>query len=212
MKSKINQLKVGVILSYISRIITVVVGLIYTPIMIRLLGQNEYGLYNIAASTISYLGILNFGFGSAYMRFYSRYKVNEDHQKIAILNSMFLTIFSLLGIFVIIAGVILALNVDLIFKETLSHQELHTAQTLILILVVNLSVSFPAIIFNTYLQANEQFVFQNVFLILAQITTPLINLPILLAGYGSVGMVIGMVTINIILEVIIFIYCILKNG
>ncbi|HIZ71364.1 MAG TPA: oligosaccharide flippase family protein, partial [Candidatus Atopostipes pullistercoris] len=73
MKSKINQLKVGVILSYISRIITVVVGLIYTPIMIRLLGQNEYGLYNIAASTISYLGILNFGFGSAYMRFYSRY-------------------------------------------------------------------------------------------------------------------------------------------
>ena len=27
--------------------------------MIRLLGQNEYGLYNIAASTISYLGILN---------------------------------------------------------------------------------------------------------------------------------------------------------
>lgn len=210
MKPKINQLKVGVILSYISRIITVVVGLIYTPIMIRLLGQNEYGLYNIAASTISYLGILNFGFGSAYMRFYSRYKVNEDHQKIAILNSMFLTIFSLLGIFVIIAGVILALNVDLIFKETLSHQELHTAQTLILILVVNLSVSFPAIIFNTYLQANEQFVFQNVFLILAQITTPLINLPILLAGYGSVGMVIGMVTINIILEVIIFIYCILK--
>src|SRR5690625_5456506 len=80
------------------------------------------------------------------MRFYSRYKVNEDHQKIAILNSMFLTIFSLLGIFVIIAGVILALNVDLIFKETLSHQELRTAQTLILILVVNLSVSFPAII------------------------------------------------------------------
>src|SRR5699024_12145031 len=40
--------------------------------------------------------------------------------------------------------------------------------------------------------------------------SPLINLSILLAGYGSVGMVIGMVTINIILEVIIFIYCILK--
>src|SRR5699024_4318199 len=176
--------------------------LIYTPVMIRLLGQNEYGLYNIAASTISYLGILNFGFGSAYMRFYSKYKINEDHKKIAILNSMFLTIFSLLGVLVIIAGVVLALNVDVIFGTTLTIQELQTARILILILVVNLSVSFPAIVFNTYLQANEQFIFQNIFLILAQLTTPLINLPILLAGYGSVGMVIGMVTINIILELI----------
>lgn len=210
MEPKFNQLKVGVLLSYISRIITVVVGLVYTPVMIRLLGQNEYGLYNIAASTISYLGILNFGFGSAYMRFYSRYKVSEDHKKIAILNSMFLTIFSLLGVLVIIAGVILALNVDLIFGTTLSSQELQTAQILVLILVINLSVSFPAIVFNTYLQANEKFVFQNVFLILAQLTTPLINLPILLAGYGSIGMVAGTVTINIILEVIIFIYCIKK--
>lgn len=210
MQAKFNQLKVGVLLSYVSRIITVVVGLIYTPVMIRLLGQNEYGLYNIAASTISYLGILNFGFGSAYMRFYSRYKVNEDHKKVAILNSMFLTIFSLLGILVIIAGVILALNVDLIFGTTLSSQELQRTQILVLILVVNLSVSFPAIVFNTYLQANEQFIFQNIFLILAQLTTPLINLPILLAGYGSVGMVVGTVTINIILELIIFLYCIQK--
>src|SRR5699024_3668865 len=136
--------------------------------------------------------------------------INEDHKKIAILNSMFLTIFSLLGVLVIIAGVVLALNVDVIFGTTLTIQELQTARILILILVVNLSVSFPAIVFNTYLQANEQFIFQNIFLILAQLTTPLINLPILLAGYGSVGMVIGMVTINIILEVFIFIYCILK--
>lgn len=210
MKPKINQLKVGVILSYISRMITIVVGLVYTPVMIRLLGQNEYGLYNIAASTISYLGILNFGFGSAYMRFYSRYKINNDHEKIAILNSMFLTIFSMLGILVIIAGVILALNVDLIFGTTLSSQELQTAQFLVLILVVNLSISFPAIVFNTYLQANEKFVFQNIFLIIAQVTTPLINLPILLAGYGSIGMVGGTVTINIILEIIILIYCIRK--
>lgn len=51
---KSNQLKISVVLSYISRIVTVLVGLLYTPIMIRLLGQSEYGLYNIAASVISY--------------------------------------------------------------------------------------------------------------------------------------------------------------
>lgn len=200
----------GIILSYVSRIIQIVVGLLYTPIMIRLLGQSEYGLYNIAASTIAYLGILNFGFGSAYMRFYSRYKIKDDTGKIAVLNGMFLVIFSILGIIVVAAGVFLALNVGIIFGPSLSTQELMAARVLILILVVNLAISFPFIVFNTYLQANEKFVFQNITQIIQQVTNPLINLPLLLAGYGSIGMVTGTVIVNIITELIIVFYCLKK--
>lgn len=210
MRKNVSQLKIGVILSYIARIIQIVVGLLYTPIMIRLLGQSEYGLYNIAASTIAYLGILNFGFGSAYMRFYSRYKVKDDTEKIAILNGMFLVIFSILGIIVVVTGVILALNIGVIFGPSLSAQELTVARILILILVVNLAVSFPVIVFNTYLQANEKFVFQNIIQIIQQVTNPLINLPLLLMGYGSVGMVTGTVAVNVIIELIIFFYCLKK--
>lgn len=210
MQRNVSQLKVGVILSYISRIIQIIVGLLYTPIMIRLLGQSEYGLYNIAASTISYLGVLNFGFGSAYMRFYSRYKVKDETDKIVVLNGMFLAIFSILGAIVVAAGVILALNVDVIFGPSLSTQELLLVRLLILILVVNLAISFPSIVFNTYLQANEKYIFQNIVQIIRQVTTPLINLPLLLAGYGSVGMVTGTVTVNIIMEIIIVCYCLKK--
>lgn len=210
MHKNVNQLKIGVILSYISRIIQVIIGLLYTPIMIRLLGQSEYGLYNIAASTIAYLGVLNFGFGSAYMRFYSRYKVKEDTEKISLLNGMFLTIFTILGIVVVTAGVILALNVDIIFGPSLSIQELIIARILILILVINLAISFPAIVFNTYLQANEKFILQNTVQIIRQVSTPLITLPLLLAGYGSIGMVLGTVIVNIFIELIIIFYCMKK--
>lgn len=210
MKKNVNQLKVGVILSYLSRFLQLIVGIIYTPVMIRLLGQSEYGLYNIAASTIAYLGVLNFGFGSAYMRYYSRYKVKDDSEKIAVLNGMFLTIFSILGLIVVIAGLILAMNVDIIFGPSLSAQELITGKILILILVVNLAVSFPVLVFNTNIQANEKFIFQNAIQIGRQITTPLVNLPILIAGYGSIGMVIGTVSVNIIIEIFLVSYS-LKN-
>lgn len=210
MHSKINQLKLGVILSYISRIVQIVVGLVYTPIMIRLLGQSEYGLYNIAASTIAYLGVLNFGFGSAYMRFYSRYKVQNDRENIAVLNGMFLIIFSILGMVSVLGGVGLIWNIDVIFGPSLSIQELSIARILIIILIINLAVSFPVIIFNTFLQANEKFVFQNAIQIIRQITTPLVVLPILLMGYGSVGMVIVTVSINIIIELSIIYYAIKK--
>src|SRR5699024_7167734 len=111
--------------------------------MIRLLGQSEYGLYNIAASIISYLGVLNLGFGSAYMRFYSRYRIADDRDNIGALNGMFLIIFSVLGMTAIIAGIILALNVDIIFGPSLTNEELETAQILMLVMVVNLGISFP---------------------------------------------------------------------
>ncbi|MGB4370021.1 MAG: hypothetical protein WBI74_12380, partial [Caldicoprobacterales bacterium] len=61
---KTNQLKSGVVLSYVSMILGFIIQIVYTPIMLRLLGQTEYGLYNLVASVVSYLGLLSFGFGS----------------------------------------------------------------------------------------------------------------------------------------------------
>ena len=79
---KVNQLKAGVILTYIQLIVGNIISIIYTPIMLRILGQNEYGLYNLSSSTISYLGLLSFGFGSAYIRYYSKYKVENNKDEI----------------------------------------------------------------------------------------------------------------------------------
>ena len=42
----INQLKAGAFLSYISIGLNNIVGLLYTPYMLRMLGQNEYGLFS----------------------------------------------------------------------------------------------------------------------------------------------------------------------
>ena len=158
---KVNQLKAGAVLSYVSMGLGYLVSIIYTPIMLRLLGQSEYGLYNLVASVVAYLGVLNFGFGSAYMRYYSRYKVKENKEKIATLNGMFLIIFSILGLISVIAGTILTINTEIIFGSALTTSELSTAKILMMILVINLSISFPSIVFTSHITANEKFVFQK---------------------------------------------------
>ena len=58
----ISQLKIGVILSYISTALSFIINLTYTPIMIRLLGQSEYGLYTLVGSFVSYLSLFSLGF------------------------------------------------------------------------------------------------------------------------------------------------------
>lgn len=204
---KINQLKAGAVLSYVSMGIGQIVSLIYTPIMLRLIGQSEYGLYNLVSSVVSYLGLLNFGFGSAYMRYYSRYKTKDDKEGIAKLNGMFLIIFCLIGILAVIAGIILTINSNIIFGTELTNEELTRSKILMIILVLNLAISFPNIIFNSYITANEKFIFQKVLQLVKKITNPFIVLPLLYMGFGSIGMALGTTLLNLGIEVSNIIYC-----
>lgn len=209
-KININQLKAGAILSYISMGLGYVVSIIFTPIMLRLLGQSEYGLYNLVASVVAYLGVLNFGFGSAYMRYYSRYKVQDDREKIATLNGMFLIIFSVIGLIAVISGTVLAMNTEVIFGSELTSFELSRAKILMIILVINLAISFPNIVFTSHITANERFVFYKLVQMIKTVVNPFVVLPVLILGYGSVGMVIATTFLNITIEIINAVYCINK--
>ncbi len=71
-----NQ-KAGVLLSYGQTILSTLISLTYTPVMLRLLGQSEYGLYTLVNGFVSNLSLLSFGMGSAYMRYYSRAEAQD---------------------------------------------------------------------------------------------------------------------------------------
>ena len=198
---RVNQLKAGAILSYASMGLGYIISILYTPIMLRLLGQSEYGLYNLVSSVVSYLGLLSFGFGSAYMRYYSRYKVDNDEKNIAKLNGMFLIIFSIIGFIAILAGIILVFNVDVVFGNKLTINELSTARILMAIMIFNIALSFPASIFNSYITANEKYVFQKSLQMIRTLVNPMIMLPILLMGYKSIGMVVVTTILTITVEI-----------
>lgn len=207
---KVNQIKSGVLLSYMQMGLGMVISILYTPIMLRLLGQSEYGLYNISSSVISYLSLFNFGFGSSYVRYYIRYKKNNNNEKIKSLNGLYLLVFSILGILALIAGVILSLNCRLIFDKGLTDSELSLIKILMLIMAFNMAVSFPASVFVSYITANEKFVFQKLVNMIKTVFNPIITLVVLLLGFRSVGMTLVVTFFSLITDVINMIYCFRK--
>jgi len=209
-KTKVNQLKAGVALSYISMAVGNVIAIIYTPIMLRILGQSEFGLYNLVASIVSYLGLFSFGFGSAYMRYYSRYKVKNDDENIAKLNGMFLIIFTVIGFIAVAAGTVLVFNVDILLGDKLTVSELAKAKILMAIMVLNIAISFPTTVFNSQITANEKYVFQVTLQMVKTILNPFIILPILLMGYKSIGMAAAATALSFIVEVTNVVYCFRK--
>lgn len=207
---KINQRKAGVILSYAGEIVKILVNLIYTPIMLRLLGQSEYGLYQLVYSVVSYLSLLSLGFGSSYLRFYSRYKAQKDENGVAKLNGMFMIIFCSISVICVLCGSVMIGNIRGIFGTGLTNAEYETARILMGMLIINLAMTFPNSVFNCSITANEKFLFQKFLILLQNIFSPFLTLPLLIMGYGSVGMVSVTTFLTFVLLLSNIFYCFKK--
>ena len=158
---KVSQIKAGALLSYLSMGLSSVISIFYTPVMLRLLGQSEYGLYSLAYSVVSMLGILSGGFNSAYIRFYLKNKVRNDKKAMEETNGLFLVVFSIIGLIAFICGSILVFNINHMFGKSLSPAELQKTRILMCLLVFNIAVSFPFNVFNGHITANEKYIYQK---------------------------------------------------
>lgn len=207
---KKNQLKAGAILSYISLFLSTIISLVYTPFMLRKMGQSEFGLYSLTASVVGYLTILDFGFGNAIVRYTAKYKALNEKEKEYNLNGMFIIIYTIISIITAIIGFVLYLNVGNLFSAKMTPSEIEKAKVLMLLLVFNLAVSFPLGIFSSIITAYEEFVFSKVVNIIRIIISPCIMIPLLILGYRSIGMVVITTILNISILLINMWYCITK--
>ena len=207
---QINQIKVGAVLSYLSMGLSTAISLVYTPIMIARLGDSEYGVYNLVLPIISYLNLLSFGLGSAYVRYYSRAKVEDDKPAMARINGMFLTTYSVLGTLVLLIGFYLSFHGDIIFGSKLTAEEIALGEKLLRIMTVNAALYFPVSVFESHVTINERYLFQKIVYMGKQVLTPLIMIPLLLLGFRSVTMTVTALVFTILSGLINIVYCLWK--
>ena len=204
-----SQIKAGVILGYINMVASILISLIYVPIMLKLMGQSEYGLYSLVASVIAYLSVLDMGFGNAMIRFVSKSKAKSEIEKEKNINGLFIFLYSIIGIVALVLGFILVSNVSNIFKA-LTMEELYKAKILMSILVFTVSVSFPLSVFDSYVIASERFTFAKILNLIKTIMQPITIILFLFIGYKSIGMVIITSSYTIMMHLVYMYYCFRK--
>lgn len=197
-------------ISYFQMALNVIIGLVYTPFMIRYLGQSEYGLYNTVSSVISILSILYLGFNAGYIRYYARYKKEENNDKIYSLNGLFLVIFTIIGVVALVCGLVISQNLGMVFDKGLTSDEYSIAKVLMLLLTFNLAISFPTSVFQSIISAHEKFIFLKLLAVLKTVGGPLVTLPLLLLGFRSIAMVSVTVGISLIVDALYFFFVVVK--
>ncbi|PMC81877.1 lipopolysaccharide biosynthesis protein [Anaerococcus hydrogenalis] len=188
---KLNQRKTGAILSYLSIILNTFLTIFYTPIILRYLGDAEYGVYELTASLVAYLGLLSLGFGSSYIRFFYKYKIKDDDNGIKKLNGLFMIVFLTMSLISLILGFILIVKLDIILKGKLTREEIRLSKKLMSILIFNIALTFPTSVFESFISANEKFIFQRIIMLIRLFLSPILGIPLLMIGFKSVGLVIA---------------------
>lgn len=203
-----SQIKIGAIITYLTNACNIIISILITPIILKFVGNQEYGLYSLIYSMMAYFSVLDFGFGNAMIRYISKYKAeNKDDKNI---NSLFLIIYLIIGVIAIIIGTIVYFNLNIIFGKSLTQQELEKINIMLIIFLINVALSFPLSIFDSYVMANEKFIFLKLINLLKIILYPFVILPLLIFGFKSITMVIVFVSLNLLSHICYAIYSLVK--
>ena len=206
-----DQKRAGTLLAYVQWMVNVVVGIVYTPIMLRYLGNSEYGVYSVATAVISFLTMLDLGFGQTLVRFYVKYKAEGDGKKADRCAGAFLQMYLILGVVAFAIGMVLANSfLPTLFGAKFTAAELATLKTVLSVLVINLACSFPLSVFSSLITAHERFAFAKMANIANTVFTYGGILIVLMQGYKSVAMAVVTTVVSLAVKTFLAVYCVGK--
>lgn len=207
-----NQIKIGAVLNYVIIALQTLVGLLYTPFLIKMLGPSEYGLYSLAISLIGYITIMDFGFGNAIIRYTAKFRAEGKIREQYEMFGMFLLIYLIISVLSFFLAWILARNVDFIFGANLTSEEVSHLRIILILMAFNLAFYFPMSIWSAVITAYERFFFQKLLIIIRSILNPLVMIVLLMYGYKAVALVVVTTIFNVLTLLINYIYCVRKIG
>lgn len=202
-----KQRKLGAFFSYLSILVNTIIQLLYTPLLLRTLGQSEYGLYSLINSIIGYLAVLDLGFGNAIIVYTVKYRTKKMYDEERKLHGMFAIVFYVISCIATIIGLILYANVNNLFGKTMTDVELKKIKIMMLILTFNLAITFSFSIYTSIISAYEKFVYQKIISLVSTILKPIIMIPLLFSGYKSITMCIVITLVNVIVLLSNYYYC-----
>lgn len=205
-----SQLKAGAALSYLSILLTNLIGLLLTPFIIKSLGNAGYGLYALIGSFVAYLTLMDLGLNNTIIRFVSRYRsLNNIEEERKFLGTVML-IYTGISVVLVIIGIILYYNLGKIFNDSLTADQIADAKTMFVILVFNLAITLPGGSFTAICNAYEQFVFPRLIAIIKYVLRALTVVAILSLGGNAVSLVIIDTLFNVLVVVLSAIYVLVR--
>lgn len=205
-----KNIKIGMIISYVTLAVSILIYLFFTPYCLNQLGDSEYGLRSFATSISSYLTILSFGISSTYIRYRLVAIKKEGEEGEKRFNGLYFLVFVVIGLISLILGVVIVflLKYNVIPTTKYTNAEKNILYRLVFILIVNVSLSFPLGVFTQFSTAKEKFIWTRSMVLLTDILTTLFGFIVLFFGYKSIAMTLVTLGVSVVIGLLNIFYSI----
>ena len=197
-----KNIKAGIIMSYLTLIISVVISIVYTPFLLSHIGKSQYGLTSFVTSITSWFTVLSSALVSSYVRFATKEALKNNDDNAKTVNSAYFIIFSTISLLICILGIALFFAMKFLILPKSVYKDNPESINLILILTIvsllSIIISVPGNLFGLYNKKKKKFIVAKGIALLINILQPLCTIPFLLLGFDVVSVVVVQLAFTII--------------
>lgn len=172
--NKKQNLKLGAIISYLWVVVHVGVNFLFAPILIKYLGQNEYGLYQVIASFLAYINVLETSVSAGVLRFYCNVKVKNNSAEVENVLAICRRIYRYLSVCILIICGIVIVGFRCFYQSSFTQMEIREGTVMLALLFCNLIITMANAIYTATINGNERFIFDKCASIMSQILQPIV--------------------------------------
>jgi len=207
MNNSQRQIKIASILSYIYMALQIVVSILTTPFIINQIGDSEYGVYKIMGSFVSYMTLLNFGFGSSAVRYLAEYRIKKEKKKEKEFLSFIYMANIIISVVIAIIGIFIMYCIPKIFSNSMTAEEQRLSVILFGILLFNIIMSVHADKYIAIINAYEKFIFIKLFDIIRTIFKIILIFSILSVSKSAITLTLIDFALNLMIMLLNSSYC-----
>jgi O-antigen/teichoic acid export membrane protein len=139
--------------------IKIALTFVVTPVVVRALGNYDYGIWEMVIAVVGYLGVLDLGFKPTISRYAAKFNAEKDPQRLQVLFSTSLSFMGLVGGLGLIGFAVAALA----FPEVLAASQDDVARYSIFLFIIGLQLfaSFLGYVAESMLEGLQRYYAKN---------------------------------------------------
>lgn len=196
-----NKKSLGIILSYLLIVLDIVVSILFIPLLLKFLGDEEYGLYKLLLSTASYLAVLDFGIGGTITRYVVKFRTEKDERGSQNILGMGFIIYFILSVVILVIAIVVCAIIPNMYASSISSSQMRYAQIIFFILCSTTAVSLFNHAYNGLTLAYEKYSYSKIINIVKLLLR--VGLIILLLQFSQSALVVALVDFSLTLIVLI---------
>lgn len=193
-----NERIYGIILNYLTALISAVISIIYVPLLLGFIGKTEYGIYQLIGALVGYITVIEGSIAQGVTQYYTKFLSVSDKPAMENLLALAFRIYAGAVFLIIGLGTVFYQQLGHIFGSVMTLRELGVAQDLFILLIINLVLSILSSPVNSVITAHQCFRFQKSVSLIQLLLQPILAVTLLYAFPSALTIVVVQTCLNIL--------------